>query len=170
MPEKPKNGHCIICTLYCNALNWHHTVPQALGGSQSLQIPLCPTCHDTLHAHAEAVVARMRGKKNKKVTRCFWRTAEAEYNAKPYLEILIHSIINPPVSAEDKETKVIAKLDYDLHRGLQLLKIDESLGNLEAAIKYCIAFTLNNKGIGNGNFKRTQKERKNLKGPKASLW
>jgi hypothetical protein len=168
MSDKPKSGYCVICTVYCNALNWHHTVPVALGGESSLQIPLCPTCHDTLHAHAEAIVAKIRT--GRKIKRIFWKTSLEENNSKVYIEILVGSILSPPIAPEDKEIKVMAKLDVNLHRGLQLIKIDNALGNLETALKYCIAYTLKNKGVENGNDKRASKESQDTKITKASLW
>lgn len=166
--DKPKAGHCVICTEFCNALNWHHTIPVALGGEESLQIPLCPTCHDTLHAYSEAIVAKIRT--GRKIKRIYWKSSIEEDNSKPYLEILVKSILYPPVAPENKETKVMAKLEYDLHRGLQLLKMDENLGNLSTALKYCIAYTLKNKGIQNGNNSGTQEKSQSPKSSKTSLW
>lgn len=164
---KSKSGYCVICTNFCNALNWHHTVPVALGGSESLQIPLCPTCHDTLHAYAEAIVARIRT--GRKIKRIYWKTSVEENNSKMYLEILVKSIMDPPFS-DEKEIRVFAKLDANLHRGLQLIKMDHNLKNLENALRYCIAYTLKQKGMYGGNNSRAQKESENVEITKAKLW
>ncbi len=165
---KYKSGACCICMEHFNLLHWHHTVPQALGGVDSLQVPLCSDCHNVLHAHAEGIVARQRN--GKPIQRVYWDTSEKENNSKPYLEILVTAILNPPILPEDKMTKISIEVPYTLHRALHLLKMDNNLGSLVKAVLYCIAYTLKNKGIVDGNFRNKEKQQQTSKKSKASLW
>lgn len=166
--DKYKSGTCVICTNYFNLLHWHHTIPQALGGKDSLQIPLCSDCHNVLHAHAEGIVANIRS--SRKISRVYWNNSIKENNARPYLEILVKAILDPPLSPEDKETKISIPVPYDVHRGLHLLKMDKNLGSLVNTVLYCIVFTLKSKGILSGNDKHKEEKQKTIKKSKTSLW
>jgi hypothetical protein len=167
--EKYSAGACVICTKYFKQLHWHHTVPQALGGENSLQIPLCATCHGQLHAHAEGVVARQRtGRKSK---RSYWANATEEHNAKPYIEVLVNSILNAPTSLAGKMWKMQSRIPDEVHSALQLFKIDSGLPNLDQALLLCLAETLKKKGYLNGYDKPdAQAGKSGSKKSAASLW
>ena len=92
---------CCICFEWTRNIHWHHTTPRALGGEHSLQIPIDGDCHTTLHAKSEAVVSFLKGNRQEQPGR-FWADKNSEQRAQPYLEILVNSMLNPPVSTEDK--------------------------------------------------------------------
>lgn len=146
---KYQEGLCTICTRHFSALHWHHTVPQALGGKDSLQIPLCGSCHTQLHAHAEGIVARQRT--GRKVSRNYWANHVEEANARPYIEILVTSILNAPSSLAGKMMMVQSRIPGDVHRALHLYKMDSGLRNLDQALLLCLCETLKKKGYLNGN-------------------
>lgn len=167
--EKYQEGACLICTRHFSALHWHHTVPQALGGKDSLQIPLCGSCHTQLHANADGVVARIRT--GRKMTRKYWVNVQEESNAEPYIEILVKAILNAPPSLAGKEWMVQTRMPDKLHKALHLFKIDSGLPNLEQALLLCLAETLKKKGYLNGNDEsHTQTGQGNSKKPAAPLW
>lgn len=170
MSGKHKSGHCTICRNFFNLLHWHHTVPQALGGKDSLQIPLCSQCHNVLHAHAEAVVAARRN--GKPITRTYWSNQEQEQNAEPYLQILVDSISSAPqISDQDKLWMISSRIPDALHRALHLYKIDSGLKNLDSALLLCLTETLKNKGYLNGHDTTLPPTSKTgAKGSKANLW
>lgn len=166
---KYQSGSCTICTRHFSALHWHHTVPQALGGKNSLQIPLCGSCHTQLHAQAEGVVARLRGSKKK--PRTYWANDLEERNAKPYTEILVNSIRNAPPSLAGKEWTVQSRIPDAVHKALHLYKIDSGLRNLDQALLLCLAETLKKKGYLNGNDNTHKTSGKgDSKESAASLW
>jgi hypothetical protein len=148
---KYQEGLCLICTRHFSALHWHHTVPQALGGKDSLQIPLCGSCHTQLHAHAEGIVAQQRN--GRKISRTYWTDHTQEENAKPYLEILVVSIMNAPSSLAGKFFMVQSRIPAVVHRALHLYKMDSGLRNLDQALLLCLSETLKKKGYLNGNDK-----------------
>ncbi len=168
--EKYKEGDCTICRQYFTLLHWHHTVPQALGGKDSLQIPLCAQCHNQLHAHSEAIVARMRT--GKAITRTYWRTPDEIENAQPYLEILVTAISSVPVEGAHKMWMISSRIPDSLHKALHLYKVDSGLRNLDQALLLCLTETLANKGyIENGNDNSQPNSNKSsTKNTKASLW
>lgn len=147
--EKYDSGNCTICTKYFSLLHWHHTIPQALGGVDSLQIPLCSDCHNVLHAHANAYVARIRSGKGK--MKNFWPRPGDLERAQPWLEILINSILNPLVTPEDKGYKMQVEVPSAMHQALNMLKQDLGAKSLESAILHCIANTLKSRGLYNDN-------------------
>lgn len=149
-------------------LHWHHTVPQALGGADSLQIPLCAQCHNQLHANADAVVARVRN--NRQITRQYWRTPEEQVHAQPYLEILVTAMLNAPEADGSKMWMVSARLPDGLHKALHLFKIDSGLANLEQALLLCLRETLASKGYHNANEVHQGQNQKRPQKPKAPLW
>lgn len=139
-------GFCTICHGQTNAIEWHHTVPQALGGVDSLQIPLCSDCHSTLHKKALAVHSRITGKSKKAVNR-FWNCPNVEKNADQFVEIIVTAMLNPPDSTT-KTYKMVVEVDANMHNGLKLLKQDTpAITNLQTAIRLCIKQTLQNKGL-----------------------
>lgn len=168
--EKYKEGDCTICRQYFTLLHWHHTVPQALGGRDSLQIPLCAQCHNQIHAHAEAIVARQRT--GKSIIRQYWRTPQELENAQPFLEILVTAISNAPTSGDGKMWMISSRIPDALHKALHLYKVDSGLPNLDQALLLCLTETLANKGyIDNGNDKAHVNSHKNrTKNAKTPLW
>ena len=166
---KYKEGHCTICRNYFHLLHWHHTVPQALGGKDSLQIPLCSQCHNVLHANAEAVVASQR--RGKPIKRTYWSNPEHEINAEPYLQILVDSILSAKPSGEEAMWMISSRIPDALHKALHLYKIDSGLKNLDSALLLCLTETLKNKGYLNGHDTTLAPTSKaGTKGPKANLW
>lgn len=169
--EKYKSGICTICVEYFSLLHWHHTVPQALGGEDSLQIPLCSDCHNVLHANAEAVVAKIRS--GKPIVRRFWKKPEDAERAKPYLGILVNAILDPPIDASEKGYKLQVPVPGDMHGALKILKQDlQGVTSLQGAVLYCIAETLKSRGLINGEHeeKHRKEGRRITKKPKADLW
>lgn len=166
-----KSGNCTICTSHFSLLHWHHTVPRALGGEDSLQIPLCSDCHNVLHANADAIVAKIRS--GRSITRMFWRTPENAERAQPYLGILVNAILDPPIDSADKGYKLHVEVPGIMHGALKVLKQDlEGVTNLQETILYCIAETLKSRGLI--NVQHEEKHRKESSGfpkkPKTDLW
>lgn len=171
--EKFKAGECTICTKFFTLLHWHHTVPQALGGEDSLQIPLCSDCHNVLHAHASAYVAKITN--GTSITRTYWTDENDARRSGPYLEILITSILYPPLDPEDKEYKMQVPVPKDFHSALKILKKElNGVTTLPKAILYCIAFTLKHRGIiHDNNINRPEHKKESSKQPKRAnhdLW
>jgi hypothetical protein len=168
--EKYKSGECSICTEYFSLLHWHHTVPQAIGGENSLQIPLCSDCHNVLHANADAIVAKIRS--GKPITRRFWKKPENAERAGPYLGILVNAILDPPLSGEDKGYKLQVAVPGNWHSALKILKQDlEGVTSLSDTILYCIAETLGNRGLINDNQEKHRVEDNRVpKKSKTDLW
>lgn len=169
--EKYKSGHCTICESYFSLLHWHHTIPQALGGVNSLQIPLCSDCHNVLHANADAIVAKIRN--GRSITRHYWRNTRMAENAQRYLGILVDAILNPPIAPDDKGYKLQLEVPGNIHAALRLLKQDlEGVSTLQGAVLYCIAETLKNKGLKNGNHAEEHRSQGNRipQKPTSDLW
>ena len=139
-------GYCTICREQTDAVHWHHTIPQALGGVDSLQIPLCADCHNILHAKALAVFSMINGK-SKKIEKSFWRDPAVERNAEQFVIMIVEAMLNPPDSSR-KTYKVVVEVDADLHNGLKLLKQDTpGVTSISGAIRFCIKQILTNKGL-----------------------
>lgn len=167
--DKYKEGNCTICEQYFTLLHWHHTVPQALGGKDSLQIPLCSQCHNLLHAHAEAIVAFRRT--GRKIVRSYWQTSTEESNAAPYLAILVGAITNA-ADVVGKTYVMQFKATAALHNALQLFKMDSGQGSLEKAILLSLSEFLRAKGYLADEHPEQHKQRNSI-GPdrsKAPLW
>lgn len=167
--KKYKEGSCTICEQHFTLLHWHHTVPQALGGKDSMQIPLCSQCHNLLHANSEAVVAARRG--GKANTRTFWKNTREESNAQPWLEILVEAIENAH-TVEGKVYMMRFQATAQLHRALQLFKMDSGVTSLDRAVILAISEILRAKGYLNDNSteEHQRKSTGNSKTPKAPLW
>src|ERR1019366_10610744 len=87
---------CLICLVSDAVMHSHHTVPRSRGGDNSKQITLCAGCHNCLHANALAIIRRIKGG-SKKPVKQFWKEAEQETRANPWLEILVRAMMSPPV-------------------------------------------------------------------------
>lgn len=141
---------CCICTTQTTAIHWHHTIPRALGGEDSIQIPLCGDCHTTLHKKADAHLAYMKNQKRLPLDR-YWSKLEDEQRAEPWFKILLASMLNPPVEQEDKLTLLPSiKVGSQLRVAIDVLKQDlkgEGITSLSKLLLYCIKYTLKQKGI-----------------------
>lgn len=175
--DKPSVGVCTICAKHSNAVEWHHTTPRAFGGSNSLEIPLCSDCHGLVHKKALAVYAFVtKGTKLKK--QMFWSDIQSENRAQPYVETIVQAMLNH--DRQEKTVKVMTALDAMLHTELMKLKTDLQLGSLDNAVRYCIQFTLEQKGFvnekqknksgGNTNTSNDAGNRKRSEKTKLSLW
>ena len=169
-----KTGNCTICTNYTNGLNWHHTIPQSLGGELSKQIPLCGTCHEILHKKADAFKACI-SKGTSVPEDPFWLKPQDEERAEYWFKVLLAALLNPPQNAEDKMTLLPSlKVDTLTRESLTVLKEDMGFTNITQVLEYCIKTTLNNVGLDHGfskhleNNKSIHKKATNSRPPK--LW
>jgi hypothetical protein len=137
---------CCICANFTRSIHWHHTIPQATGGTESLQIPLCGDCHTQLHSKASAIVAKIHGNRKTKIG-AYWANPMHEGFAEPWLQILVNAILVPPAGEDKMVLLPSQRVKLDLRYGLEILKRD--LGNISVAnaIMFCIKFTLHSKGI-----------------------
>lgn len=149
---------CCICEEYTRAIHWHHTVPRSLGGELSLQIPVDGDCHTALHAKGSAIVSALKGNRKAPIGQ-FWSDPVHESNADPWLSILVEAMLNPPIAPEDKMTLLPAiSVDGETRNALELLKRDTpGITNIADTLRFCIEYTIRNKGLKNekGKNKRT---------------
>lgn len=141
---------CCICTTFTSAIHWHHTIPRALGGEDSIQIPLCGDCHTTLHSKADAHFAFIKNGKKRPMVK-YWSKFEDEERAEPWFKVLLASMLDPPVQTEDKLVLLPSiKVDMNLKAAIDVLKLDlkgQGITNLSQVIEFCIKNTLKQKGI-----------------------
>ena len=142
------NEPCTICRRNEAIMHSHHTVPQARGGKDSLQIILCPTCHNSLHANGVFMVSQIRGNKIRR-PKAFWRTPDEEVNARPYLEILVRALIAPLPDGFQRDHLVSTSVKTTLFEDIKMLQLDQGISSMEKTLEYCIKFTLHSKGITN---------------------
>jgi hypothetical protein len=142
-------------------MNSHHTVPQSCGGEKSLQVSLCASHHDILHAHALAIIAAK--KRNKKIEKQFWKTEQEEQNAQPLLNVLLQSLqLNKDSTEAQNRNIVSANLNLLLKQSLKLLAKDLKMSQ-DKALTFSLIYTLNQKGILNEeNFRRQLSELRKL--------
>lgn len=146
MPTVTTLEPCTICDISESVMHSHHTVPQCRGGKESLQIILCSSCHNILHANALYVVSCIKNPKRKRRTLGFWSSPEEEARARPWIEVLVKAFLTDVPNSDSLEHPVSALLS---HKDWQLFKIlAKDLGtSQEKALEYCIKFTLAKKGI-----------------------
>lgn len=148
---------CTICLQREAIMHSHHTVPQSRGGKDSLQIILCPTCHNSLHAHGVFLVAQIRQNKIRPPKR-FWKSPEDEERAQPYLEILVRALVTPLPEGFERDHLVNTTVKTSRFEDLKMLQLDCGLSSMEKTLAYCIAFTLKNKGITNVGKSKTESQ------------
>lgn len=166
---KYKSGYCTICENHFQLLHWHHTVPRALGGSNSLQIPLCAQCHNQLHAHADGIVASQTS--SRKVKRVFWDSQKQLDNALPYIGILVKSITSAKEhGVEDKMWAMQLKVPDNLHKSLIRLKQDSPLNNMEEVVLMCLGKALKDLGYYETDNAADTKRKSNSKGSIPKMW
>lgn len=139
---------CKICLQREAIMHSHHTVPQSRGGKDSLQIILCPTCHNSLHAHGVFLVAQIRRNKIR-APKSFWKSPEDEQRAQPYIEILVRALITPLPEGFERDHLVTTTVKTSRFEDLKMLQLDLGKSSMEKTLAYCIAFTLQSKGITN---------------------
>jgi hypothetical protein len=123
----------------------HHTVPQSRGGKNSLQIILCSSCHNILHANANYVVSKMRNPT--RPSKEFWPSPVERQRAEPWLQILVSALATPnETAAANTEHIVSVKLKGDMFQLFKLLASDLGCSQ-EKAVEYCIKYVLDKKGL-----------------------
>ncbi|QYW03299.1 hypothetical protein pEaSNUABM14_00340 [Erwinia phage pEa_SNUABM_14] len=173
LPAETKGAltRCIICGQFSRAIHYHHTVPRSLGGEHSLQIPIDGNCHTTLHAKAEAVVARLAGNRKQPIGQ-FWDDPDAEQRAEMWLTILVDAMLNPPVQPGQKEVLLpMIKVDLETRHALELLKRDTpGITNMGQVLRYCIETTLKVKGLKNGKSENPHSGHQSTRKKRDDLW
>lgn len=146
MPTVSTQDGCTICDINESVMHSHHTVPQCRGGKDSLQIILCSSCHNILHANALYIVSCIRNPKRKRREGSFWSTPEEERRAQRWVEILVEAFLTDVPNSDTLEHPVGTLLSNE---DWQLFKIlAKDLGtSQEKALEYCIKYTLAKKGI-----------------------
>lgn len=153
---------CCICTKWFKNIHWHHTIPRACGGEDSLQIPIDGSCHTTLHAKADAIVARIGASKSDPLP-TYWSDPAAERRAEVWLKILVDALLRPPVSSNAKMTLLpMVHADPATRQGLELLKKDlTGITNMEQTVLFCINYTLRSKGYKKNGEERHHDQQRN---------
>lgn len=151
----PANSPCVACEKIEPIMHSHHTVPRSRGGEDSLQIPLCPTCHNSLHAHALFSVSQIRTNKIRKPKQ-FWPRPEQEVRVRPYLEILVKALLLPIPPGVERQHQVATSVSTVTFEGLKLLQLDLGLSSLQKTLDYCIQSALTSKGLSNVSRKTKQ--------------
>lgn len=124
---------CTICREHFATVQYHHTTPRCYGGEDSLQIPLCATCHNLLHIEAESALA---GRKPRE-----WKTAEAQSNAVPYIRLIVEAA---RTFKGVKSYSMHLKIPQALYKALK----DSQQGmSLEKTILTLLAESLRTKGM-----------------------
>ena len=118
------------------SLHHHHVIPQAFGGVEGPQVPLCGDCHTNIHAHALAILSFKKSGGKSKVKQ-FWLSEETERNALPLVSKIVDAALNYSGS---KEYKMVCTLDSDTYNALKFLKKDLGQTSLEATLKYLIKY------------------------------
>lgn len=169
MIEKYTEGDCTICEKWFPLLHWHHTIPQSMGGKDSLQIPLCAQCHNILHAHALGIVART--KTGRALQKKYWMTPTMEHNAGQWLKILVEATLSDE-AVVGKQYVMQFKAPPALHTALQLFKSDSNVSSLEKAMVLAISEFLRHRGyLDNGHSNRDQSTgNKGTPRSKPNLW
>lgn len=153
---------CIICTKMTGAINWHHTVPRSLGGTESLQIPVCGDCHTSLHSNALGVVAQInKPRKSNAPHKTYWANPADQQRAKHWLQILVQALLLPPISVGDKKTLLpMIAVDSSTRQQLSLMQKDlQGVTNLEQLLLFCINYTLKNRGYKNDKEPQLEEDR-----------
>ena len=169
--QKYGSGTCTICAEYTTMLVWHHTVPQAQGGVDSLQIPLCASCHTILHANADAIIAKIQS--GRSIKRTYWKDEATGRRAQKYVGMIVDAVLYQDDN-DGKDYKLNVTVDCTLHKALKLLKNDlEGVTNISDAILYCVHSTLNQRGLLNAKNNRREhpKESKKIsRKSRSDLW
>lgn len=163
MPTVSCSESCVICGVHESVMHSHHTIPQARGGADSLQIILCSSCHNILHANATYIISSIRNPNRPK--KSFWKTEDELRCADQWLKILVQALITPvPEEQSDGiEHLVGTKLSGSDFKLFKLLAADLGCSQ-EKAVEYCIKSVLNNRGFNN---EKTKTELWFLRIPKA---
>jgi len=130
-------SNCLICNVHEEVLHGHHTIPQAYGGKNSKIVDLCATCHNLVHAHANAILSYQRSGGKRKIKQ-FWTTTEKEQKALPLVHLIVEAATN---HIADKTYKMISEFDSATYSKLRFIKKDLGLASLDEALNYCINFT-----------------------------
>lgn len=144
-----KDYCCRICEDRAGVLHSHHTVPRSRGGEKSLQITLCPTCHNAIHANALAIVSKIKNPKRPKNNKLFWRNSVEEQRVEPFLQVLVEALIKPIPAELEREHLVSVNISTSLFEQFKLLQLDAGLSSQEKTLHYCIKQTLISRGIEN---------------------
>ncbi len=147
------NDPCTICFRKESIMHSHHTIPRSRGGEDSLQIILCPTDHNAIHAHAVHMVSKIRNPRKQRELKQFWRSPDDEDRAQPYLQILVRSLIEPLPEGVTRQHLLSTSVETPVFEDMKMLQTDLGLTSMEATLNYCIALTLKHRGITNGDRK-----------------
>ncbi len=151
------NDPCMICFHKEAVMHSHHTIPRSRGGDDSLQIILCPDCHNTLHSNGVYVVSKINNPRRKRDAKQFWRNAEDEERAQPYLQILVKALLEPIPEGFTRQHLLSVSVETPVFEDMKLLQADLGLPSMEETMLYCIAITLKSRGIKNEDRKHNAK-------------
>lgn len=139
-------ARCLVCDTV-NSIHWHHTIPRSRGGEQSKQIPLCASCHTSLHHHALHLAARIRNPKIKAKTG-FWPSVEQETRAQEWLQILTKALVLPIPEGCERQHLLSVNVSTTVFEQLKHLQLDLGLTQ-EQTVLYCLSQILSIRGINN---------------------
>lgn len=143
MPVSNSKEPCTICTKLEPIMHSHHTVPRSRGGENSLQIQLCPTCHNLLHANALSIVAQIR-RNGKGPGKTFFKPEEND-RAQPYLRILVEALVRP--LTEERQHTLTTTVPTSLFEELKILQQEMGLSSMEKTLALCMQYTISNLGV-----------------------
>ena len=148
MPKVENNKEaCKICGNVEPIAHEHHTIPQARGGKNSLTVLLCATCHNILHAHALHIISNIRNPK--KSNKVFWKTKELEERARPLIQLLVQSFLEPETDSNGRYI-ITVETSVSIRNLLKQLKSDiEGCNSIASVVLYCIHKVATERGFSN---------------------
>ena len=130
---------CTICNIRSDSIHSHHVIPQAYGGVDGPQVPLCGSCHTSVHAHAVYLIAFTRNGGTSKPKQ-FWTTGDLESAAIGY----VTAIVKAAQSYEGPKTcKIVCNLDEETYNRLKMIQLDTAQSSLKKTLDFCINYVYN---------------------------
>ena len=115
---------CAICKNKTGSIDIHHIIPQSVGGTNMPTVPLCPTCHRSLHS---LIVQSMA----KKPSQAKYFTDEQMLKARPLAELAIVHIRRARDDPDQNQTVTLSlKPQRRVVQLLHLLKADSGFTNM----------------------------------------
>lgn len=134
---------CFICKIEGTAVQEHHVLFEHVAGANSPTVPLCSTCHDTLHRVVTRRITALRSGKACNILE--WpnlRHKDELARATRLVDLAMTALVSKGLANKELPVKMMLSIPPELNRALQEFQKQYNMSSKKEAVLSLISWAM----------------------------